>query len=272
MRAGGEVRCISAFGNRQPASGDSGADVTVTILEPSRSLSRLNIKMRASNSLVAAFACLAQIGIAEAALSFTQWPSVIHAGQPTTLKWQTDSDAPVTVTLRKGNSQNLDTVQTLASNAQGGSFTWTPDSTIENGDDYAFQIQQNGYVNYSGLLQVTDGSPATPATEAASTPVLKPSPTTLVASVVPPAPNPATPTATAYPTDTAPHDEMQTVQKGNDGQTFTVNAANDPSANAAGAANSKTAMAAYMQSGAASVRATGMGFVLGALAMVVYLV
>ncbi|OJJ98232.1 hypothetical protein ASPACDRAFT_1857560 [Aspergillus aculeatus ATCC 16872] len=229
-------------------------------------------EMRASNSLVAAFACLAQIGIAEAALSFTQWPSVIHAGQPTTLKWQTDSDAPVTVTLRKGNSQNLDTVQTLASNAQGGSFTWIPDSTIENGDDYAFQIQQNGYVNYSGLLQVTDGSPATPATKAASIPVLKPSSTTLVASVIPPAHSPATPTANAYPTDTAPHDEMQTVQKGNDGQTFTVNAANDPSANAAGAANSKTAMAAYMQSGAASVRATGMGFVLGALAMVVYLV
>ncbi|PYI18860.1 hypothetical protein BO99DRAFT_158961 [Aspergillus violaceofuscus CBS 115571] len=228
--------------------------------------------MRASSSLVAAFACLAQIGIAEAALSFTQWPSVIRAGQPTTLNWQTDSDAPVTVTLRKGNSQNLDTVQTLASNAQGGSFTWIPDSTIENGDDYAFQIQQNGYVNYSGLLQVTGGVPASPATKAASTPVLKPSPTVLVASVIPPAPSPATPIATAYPTDTAPHDEMQTVQKGNDGQTFTVNAANDPSANAAGAANSKTAMAAYMQSGAASVRATGMGFMLGALAMVAYLV
>ncbi|PYH41211.1 GPI anchored serine-threonine rich family protein [Aspergillus saccharolyticus JOP 1030-1] len=225
--------------------------------------------MRASDSLVAAFACLAQVGIAQAALSFTQWPEVIHAGQPTTLKWQTDSETPVTVTLRKGDSQNLDTVQTLSRTAGGGSFTWTPDSTIENGEDYAFQIEQDGFVNYSGLLQVTDGSPPSPAISPAALPSPKPSPKPLPVSLIPPAAGPST--QAAYPTDTAPHDEMQTVQKGNDGQTFTVNAAeNDP--NAAGVANSKTAMAAYMQSGAASARTTGLGFMFGALAMIVYLV
>ncbi|RAL09794.1 uncharacterized protein BO97DRAFT_457376 [Aspergillus homomorphus CBS 101889] len=229
--------------------------------------------MRASDTLVAAFACLAQIGIAEATLSFTQWPAVIRTGQPTTLKWQTDSDAPVTVTLRRGAAQDLDTVQILSNNAQGGSFTWIPDSTIENGDDYAFQIEQNGYVNYSGLLQVTDGSDRSPTTTAVSTP--SPRPFTLSAFLTTPAPSTSIrqSTPTSYPTDTAPHDDMQTVQKGNNGQTFTVNAADsDPNSTPAGVSNSKTAMAAYVQSGAASVRTMGMGVVIGAFAMVLYLV
>ena len=49
--------------------------------------------MRFAKSILAVSACLAQVKIAHAALAFTQWPAVIETGVPTTLNWDSDSDA-----------------------------------------------------------------------------------------------------------------------------------------------------------------------------------
>lgn len=49
--------------------------------------------MRFTEAVVAVAACLAQVQIAQAALAFTHWPTTIDAGAPTTLNWDSDSDA-----------------------------------------------------------------------------------------------------------------------------------------------------------------------------------
>jgi Ser-Thr-rich glycosyl-phosphatidyl-inositol-anchored membrane family len=82
---------------------------------------------------------------------------------------------PVTITLRKGDPQNLQTVSTLTSKHLGienskradsapgtgsdGYFLWTPDSSLATGSDYALQITQGqSDINYSGPFAVIGGT------------------------------------------------------------------------------------------------------------------
>ncbi|RAL03567.1 GPI anchored serine-threonine rich family protein [Aspergillus ibericus CBS 121593] len=210
--------------------------------------------MRFAKSILAVSACLAQVKIAQAALAFTQWPSVIETGVPTTLNWDSDSDAPATITLRKGAAEDLDTVQVLTSNAQGGAYTWTPDDSLAGGADYAFQIQQDGEVNYSGLVTVGNASNST-ASAATTT---APTTTTLATQTTP------TPT----PTDTAPRDEVNSVTAGNNATTNLTLSANHDNSNVT---NSKSAMAAAMQNGGAPFQIISLDLVLGMVAMGFYL-
>ncbi|OOF96393.1 hypothetical protein ASPCADRAFT_506080 [Aspergillus carbonarius ITEM 5010] len=215
--------------------------------------------MRFAKSILAVSACLAQVKIAHAALAFTQWPAVIETGVPTTLNWDSDSDAPATITLRKGAAEDLDTVKVLTSNAKGGSYTWTPDATLEGGSDYAFQIQQDGQVNYSGLVSVGNASNSiTSATTA------KPTTTTLATQTQTQTQTTPSPT----PTDTAPRDEVNSVTAGNNATTnLTLNANHDNS----NVTNSKSAMAAAMQNGGAPFQIISLDLVLGMVAMGFYL-
>lgn len=63
---------------------------------------------------------------------------------------------PVTITLCKGNSTDLKQVKTITAEAAGNdkSFTWPPEDSLEEGDDYALSIEQDGSKNYSGHLKV----------------------------------------------------------------------------------------------------------------------
>ncbi|KAL4814135.1 hypothetical protein BDW67DRAFT_166772 [Aspergillus spinulosporus] len=63
---------------------------------------------------------------------------------------------PVTITLRQGPAGNLRTLKVLTHDAQGGSFTWIPDESLASGSDYALQIEQDGNINYSGLMALVD--------------------------------------------------------------------------------------------------------------------
>lgn len=56
-----------------------------------------------TTALVASFAALAQ------AVSLTNSDFTIRAGQPFTITW-TDAQGPVTITLKNGDSNNLQTV------------------------------------------------------------------------------------------------------------------------------------------------------------------
>ncbi|BCS03697.1 GPI anchored serine-threonine rich family protein [Aspergillus luchuensis] len=216
--------------------------------------------MRFTEAVVAVAACLAQVQIAQAALAFTHWPTTIDAGAPTTLNWDSDSDAPVTITLRKGAAADLDTVQVLTKDAKGGSYTWTPDNSLEPGSDYAFQIDQDGQVNYSGLVTLNNDSERTAATSAASS-------TTSTQETTTASQTQTTPTPT--PTDTAPRDEVNSVLPGNNATTnFTLDANHDSNSNV----SSKSAMAAAMQNGGAPFQMVSLDLVLGIVAMGFYLV
>ncbi|CRG91651.1 hypothetical protein PISL3812_08701 [Talaromyces islandicus] len=95
-------------------------------------------------------------------LSFTEWPTSVTAGQPSTLKWIGDGGAPVTLTLRKGASTDLENVEVISPDATNGEFTWTPNTDLENGSDYAVQISQGDQINYSGPISLGGGIDAPP--------------------------------------------------------------------------------------------------------------
>ncbi|KAL4752142.1 hypothetical protein BDW72DRAFT_192283 [Aspergillus terricola var. indicus] len=104
--------------------------------------------------LLATWACLAQVSLAT--VSFTKWPTTVYTGKPANFYWKGDSDTPVTITLRQGPAGNLKTLKVLTHDAQGGSFTWVPDESLAPGSDYALQIEQDGSINYSGLVTLAD--------------------------------------------------------------------------------------------------------------------
>ncbi|KAL4883711.1 hypothetical protein BJY04DRAFT_216059 [Aspergillus karnatakaensis] len=107
--------------------------------------------MRLLKHLLATWACLAQVSFA--GVAFTKWPTTVYTGQPATMTWNGDPNIkPATITLRKGPSGDLKTLKVLTTQAGGGSFTWVPEDSLVDGSDYALQIEQNGSVNYSGLV------------------------------------------------------------------------------------------------------------------------
>ncbi|TKX22468.1 hypothetical protein C1H76_5250 [Elsinoe australis] len=94
-------------------------------------------------------------------LGFTSVPTSVRAGQAATIRYDAqDLSEPVTITLRKGDADDLDTIQTLTSDATGGNFTWIPADSFENGDDYALQIQQGREINYSGAITLSGANAA----------------------------------------------------------------------------------------------------------------
>ncbi|KAL2818125.1 hypothetical protein BJX63DRAFT_429444 [Aspergillus granulosus] len=101
--------------------------------------------------LLTTWACLAQVSFAEVA--FTKWPATVYTGKPATMTWSGDVKTPATISLRQGPSDNLTTLKVLTTQA-GGSYTWVPDESLPEGTDYAFQIEQNGSVNYSGHVKL----------------------------------------------------------------------------------------------------------------------
>ncbi|KAL4786643.1 hypothetical protein BJX76DRAFT_355000 [Aspergillus varians] len=121
--------------------------------------------------LLISWACLAQISLA--GVAFTKWPSTVYTGKPATLYWKADSDAPAVITLRQGPSGNLRNLKVLTTQAGGGSFTWVPEESLPAGTDYALQIEQDGNINYSGLITLTrrPGQEASPPSTSKNTPL-----------------------------------------------------------------------------------------------------
>ncbi|KAK8213410.1 hypothetical protein M8818_002709 [Zalaria obscura] len=63
------------------------------------------------------------------------------AGEPLTLNWTPTTSGTVSLILRSGASSNLASGATIASNIDnGGSYTWTPSSSITRGSDYTIEI------------------------------------------------------------------------------------------------------------------------------------
>ncbi|OBT71095.1 hypothetical protein VF21_09821 [Pseudogymnoascus sp. 05NY08] len=77
----------------------------------------------------------------------------ISAGKAFTITWSPTTTGPVSLVLVKGDPAALTTVSTIASGLDNsGSFTWTPDSSIAKGSNYALKIVDDAdatVVNYT---------------------------------------------------------------------------------------------------------------------------
>merc|ERR1712000_492239 len=93
----------------------------------------------------------------------------ITAGTPFNITWapSTGTTDTVSLVLRQGESTDLDTVETIASNIQNtGSYLWTPSTSLTNGAGYAFQIIDDGntdIVNYSNQFSISSTNTVTSA-------------------------------------------------------------------------------------------------------------
>ncbi|EFW13781.1 hypothetical protein CPSG_09648 [Coccidioides posadasii str. Silveira] len=114
-------------------------------------------------TLLAAAALIAST-VAQGELAFTSFPSDVQVGKPVTVTWAVgDATKPVTIKSRKG------TIVMTCSSATGGSYTWTPSSSLVDGDDYALQINQGSDINYTNLFSISGGSgSAIPSTDSAT--------------------------------------------------------------------------------------------------------
>lgn len=61
---------------------------------------------------------------------------------------------PTTITLRRGAANDLGDVYVLTRDARGNEYTWKANDDLQDGSDYALQIQQNEEINYTGHIIV----------------------------------------------------------------------------------------------------------------------
>ncbi|KAK3059133.1 hypothetical protein LTR09_000699 [Extremus antarcticus] len=62
-------------------------------------------------------------------------------GKPLTLQWKPTTQGTVTLVLRSGSSNNLNSGTVIASSiSNSGSYTWTPSNQLTRGSDYTVEI------------------------------------------------------------------------------------------------------------------------------------
>ncbi|KAE8382181.1 hypothetical protein BDV26DRAFT_288709 [Aspergillus bertholletiae] len=192
--------------------------------------------MRVYESIFAAIAGLAHVGMINA-LSFTQWPGIIHTGEESTVKWIGDPDLPTIITLRRGTANNLTDVEVLTRDAHGNQYTWKASDDLEDGPDYALKIQQNEEINYTGLITVEH-------------------------------PNGQAPSSKGPPPDddlnTAPHNSTTDIEKGNNATSTVPHIRHDTGNNHT---SNKSAVSAKTQSDDASLRNWSPNLILAAAAI-----
>jgi len=103
---------------------------------------------------------------------------VVDAGKPYTIVWDPSEGETVTLVLRKGDSGNLDTLDTIADDIENkGTYSWTPSPKLPSGDDYAIEIiwgtGEDMERNYSPMFtvksDVKETTTTTTTTDASST-------------------------------------------------------------------------------------------------------
>ncbi|GAM90500.1 hypothetical protein ANO11243_085440 [Dothideomycetidae sp. 11243] len=127
--------------------------------------------MRISSSLLLAAATFAGFCAAQSSsLNFTNVPTSVTAGQAVTIEYTTGSpNEPVTITLRKGDTADSQTIQTLTSSATNGTFLWIPANDYEDGSDYTLQIVQGDAISQSGPFTISGSDPAAVSSAMAAT-------------------------------------------------------------------------------------------------------
>ncbi|CAK7223472.1 hypothetical protein SCUCBS95973_005191 [Sporothrix curviconia] len=117
-------------------------------------------------AVASVFAALA--ATATAIPAFTNSAFDLVPGSTFTLTWG-NATGPVTIYLATGESSDLTKVQTIDSDDESGSFTWTVPTDLVTGT-YAFEITDSTGTNYSKQFTLTGtGSASASATTAVST-------------------------------------------------------------------------------------------------------
>jgi hypothetical protein len=83
-----------------------------------------------SRYLVASTSLFA-VALAQAKIAFTSVPAIVRAGDSYNITWGGGNGQPVTLTLRKGDPNNLDTIEVLADGVSGDSYEWTVDEDLD---------------------------------------------------------------------------------------------------------------------------------------------
>lgn len=106
---------------------------------------------------------------------------IVEAGAPVEIVWNPTTEGDVTLVLRKGDSNALDTLETIAEDIENtGTYTWTPSDELVASDDYAIEIRWGAaddfesnyspkFVVDSDVVEVTTTATATATTTATST-------------------------------------------------------------------------------------------------------
>ena len=144
--------------------------------------------MGSSRGLFAGLTFIASaIAQTNAPVAFTSVPAVVVAGSSYNITWGGGDGSPVTLTLRKGDPSDLDTIGVLADGIMGNSYNWKVSDLVSSATyavlstcihansltdacrDYALQITQGqASINYSGQFTITGGSGDSSSTASAS--------------------------------------------------------------------------------------------------------
>jgi hypothetical protein len=77
-------------------------------------------------------AYLLAYSIAQTKVAFTSTPAVAVAGQSYNISWGGGDGSPVTITLRKGDPADLDTIRIIAEGITGRFYSWTVSPSLSS--------------------------------------------------------------------------------------------------------------------------------------------
>jgi len=104
-------------------------------------------------------ASLVAYALAQTKIAFTSVPAVAVAGDSYNITWGGGDGSAVTITLRQGDPNDLNTIATLADGVTENFFLWKVSESLDPASDYALQITQGqDGINYSGLFSIAGGS------------------------------------------------------------------------------------------------------------------
>lgn len=184
----------------------------------------------------------------------------ITAGESFTVTWTPTTDSTVTLKLVQGDPGQLQPVAVIEANLDNsGSYTWTPDSTLPKGSDYALQIvdDANPEENFNYTLQfpidsdVTETSAPTTAASTTEEPTSTEEPTTSTTE------EPTTTTEETTATEATTTDASSTTEESTTEPATTTTSAPTTTSGAAETSSSEGAAA----TGGAKVGAGLAGFV-----------
>jgi len=103
--------------------------------------------MRFFTAAAVAIASIASLVAAQAPnpISSPTAGDVIEAGKPVTIEWNPTSGGKITLSLRSGNQNALNTDLVIVEDAtNSGKYTWTPPKDLPAGKDYTIEIMPAG--------------------------------------------------------------------------------------------------------------------------------
>ncbi|KAF2424213.1 hypothetical protein EJ08DRAFT_418214 [Tothia fuscella] len=94
-------------------------------------------------------------------LYFTNVPTAVTVGTKYTLTWTGWSTTNAcTITLLKGSQTSSEVVYVITASATYGTYDWSPDYSLADGEDYLLHIEQDDTDGYSRSFSVSGGSAA----------------------------------------------------------------------------------------------------------------